>query len=160
MVELESRVSERLSRTDKRRTRDQDAERERDRDYVYDDDREADLRREAIRRVRDTEDAMRENEMREREGTRAYRVRERQVIEDYGRDRDNYDRERPSRQSYDAQHYSRLDDDILAYLGRDKRPSLPRGPSTATKAEAFVDRLERPKPAFVRRQSTKPATSP
>jgi len=163
VAERERRDSERVSRTDKRRTRDQDVKRERDRKYVYDDDSETDLRQEAERRRRATEDAIREKEMRERERVRVDRERERErdARETGGRDRDDYERERPSRRGYDAQqHYSRLEDDTLAYLGRDKRPSLSRSTSTATKPETYVDRSGRPTPAFVRRHSAKPAASP
>jgi curved DNA-binding protein CbpA len=47
VVERERRDSERVSRTDKRRTRDQDVKRERDRKYVYDDESDTDLRQDA-----------------------------------------------------------------------------------------------------------------
>jgi curved DNA-binding protein CbpA len=165
VVERERRDSERVSRTDKRRTRDQDVKRERDRKYEYDDESDADLRQDAERRRRAAEEASREKEMRERERARVDRERERErdVRESSGRDRDDYDRERSSRRGYDAQHYSRLEDDtqhVLAYIGRDKRPSLPRSTSTATKTETYVDRSGRPTPAFVRRHSAKPAASP
>jgi curved DNA-binding protein CbpA len=163
VVERERRDSERVSRTDKRRTRDQDVKRERDRKYVYDDESDTDLRQEAERRRRATEDA-REKEMRERERVRVdrdrEREREREVRESSGRDRDDYDRERSSRRGYDAQHYSRVEDEFHAYTGRDKRPSLSRSTSTATKTETYVDRSSRPTPAFVRRHSAKPAASP
>lgn len=163
MMEREKRDSERVSRTDKRRTRDQDVKRERDRKYVYDDDSETDLREAAERRRRAAEDAIREKDKRERERARVdrEREREREARETGGRDRDDYERERPSRRGYDAQqHYSRLEDDTLAYLGRDKRPSLSRSTSTATKTETYVDRSSRPTPVFVRRHSAKPAASP
>jgi curved DNA-binding protein CbpA len=161
-VERERRESERVSRTDKRRTRDQDVKRERDRKYVYDDESDTDLRQEAERRRRATEDA-RDKEMRERERVRVdrEREREREVRENSGRDRDDYDRERSSRRGYDAQqHYSRVEDEFHAYTGRDKRPSLSRSTSTATKTETYVDRSSRPTPVFVRRHSAKPAASP
>lgn len=157
MVERERRDNERVSRTDKRRTRDQDVKRERDRKYVYDDDSDTDLREAAERRRRATEDAIRDKEMRDRERARVDREREREREREA---RDDYDRERSSRRGYDAQHYSHLEDHILAYTGRDKRPSLSRSSSTATKTETYVDRSGRPTPAFVRRHSAKPAASP
>ncbi|KAI4716130.1 hypothetical protein E4T48_07653 [Aureobasidium sp. EXF-10727] len=158
VVERERRESERASRTDKRRTRDQDTKRERDRKYsAYDDDSDGDLRQEAERRRRATEEAIRDKEMRERERARLDRERERR--EDGGRERDEYERERSSRRGYDAQHYSRQEDETLAYLGRDKRPPLSRSTSTATKTETYVDRSGRPT-GYVRRHSAKPAASP
>lgn len=165
VVERERRESERLSRTDKRRTRDQDTKRDRDRKYsTYDEDNDADLRHEAERRRKAAEEAARDKELRERERAKVERERERErgFREERGRDKDDYERERerPSRRGYDdsAQYYSRLEDDVMAYQGRDKRPSLSRSASTATKTETYVDRSSsRPTPVFVRRHSTKPA---
>lgn len=164
VVERERRESERISRTDKRRTRDQDTKRERDRKYsTYDDDSDTDLRQEADRRRRAAEEALREKEMRERERARLdrERERERERREDGVRERDDYerDRERSSRRGYDSQHYSRLEEDAMAHIGRDKRPSLSRSASTA-KTETYVDRSSRSTPAFVRRHSAKPTASP
>ncbi|KAI5202756.1 hypothetical protein AUEXF2481DRAFT_668833 [Aureobasidium subglaciale EXF-2481] len=164
-MDREKRESERLSRTDKRRTRDQETKRERDRKYTaYDDDSDPDLRHEAERRRRAAEDALREKEARERERAKVEREREREreTREDRGRGRDEYERERergaPVRRGYEtATHYSRMEDDAMAYTGRDKRPSLSRSASTATKTETYVDRAGRPTPAFVRRHSNKPA---
>ncbi|KAI5273898.1 hypothetical protein E4T47_02849 [Aureobasidium subglaciale] len=163
-MDREKRESERLSRTDKRRTRDQETKRERDRKYTaYDDDSDADLRHEAERRRRAAEDALREKEVRERERAKLEREREREreIREDRGRGRDEYERERdraaPVRRGHEtATHYSRMEDDAMAYTGRDKRPSLSRSASTATKTETYVDRAGRPTPAFVRRHSSKP----
>ncbi|KAG9937627.1 hypothetical protein KCV02_g5814, partial [Aureobasidium melanogenum] len=156
VVERERRESERMSRTDKRRTRDQDQKRERDRKYsAYNDDSDTDLRHEAERRRRAAEEKdMRARLDRERE-------RERERREDGGRERDEYerDRERSSRRGYDPQRYSRMEEDAMAHIGRDKRPSLSRSASTA-KTETYVDRSSRSTPAFVRRHSAKPTMSP
>ncbi|KAG9688142.1 hypothetical protein KCU95_g9090, partial [Aureobasidium melanogenum] len=164
VFERERRESERISRTDKRRTRDQDQRRERDRKYsAYDDDSDTELRQDAERlRRRATEEAIKEKEMRERERARLDRERERERAgrrEDGGRERDDYerDRERSSRRAYDSQRYSRMEEEVNAYIGRDKRPQLSRSASTA-KTETYVDRSSRSTPAFVRRHSAKPAS--
>ncbi|CAD0097557.1 unnamed protein product [Aureobasidium mustum] len=144
-AERDRRESHRASRTTQTRMREQDRKSDRDRKYGYGDDSEFELKQEAERRRRAAE----EKEPR----ARVDRERERR---DYGgRERDEYERERerPSRREYD--HYSRLEEEAMAHIGRDKRPSLSRSASTA-KPETYVDRSSRSTPAFVRRHSAKP----
>lgn len=160
VFEREKKESEKVLRSDKQRTRDQETRRDREHKYpAYDVDSDTELRQEAERqrRRKANEEAAREKEARERARARA----EREYREERGRGRDGYEeeRERSSRRGHDkvTQHYSQLQDASLAYMGRDKRPSLSRSASTATKTETYVDRSSsRPTAAFVRRRSTKP----
>jgi hypothetical protein len=167
VVGRERRESERLSRTDKRRTRDQDTKRERERKYsAYDDDDDSDgdFRYEAERRRRTTEDTAKEREGRDRDERERERARvERDRERERGRERDEYEREKTLRRGYEktTDHYSRMEEGARAYTGREKRPPLSRSASTTAKPEVYVDpSTGRPSGTYIRRPSSKPTTAP